>query len=108
MKERNVDKKKQPTESFKMFKNSTFEDGETSKRFYKRKVDLNKQKWVVKSESSSDSESDSSKSEESCVEKNEKNSVPEMNDENFPPLSKDNLKLKVGKVEISDQFFSDG
>ncbi|MFS7904796.1 hypothetical protein Hanom_Chr01g00040251 [Helianthus anomalus] len=29
-----------------------------------------------------------------------------MNDEKFPPLSKENMKLKVGKVEISDQFFS--
>ena len=28
-----------------------------------------------------------------------------MNKENFPSLSKENLKLKVGKVEISDQFF---
>ncbi|MFS7929603.1 hypothetical protein Hanom_Chr04g00334501 [Helianthus anomalus] len=28
-----------------------------------------------------------------------------MNDENFPPLSKENLKLTIGKVEISDQFF---
>ncbi|MFS7963165.1 hypothetical protein Hanom_Chr08g00734901 [Helianthus anomalus] len=69
MNERCVDKKKQPTESFKMFKNSIFETGESSRRFYKRKVDLNKQKWVLKSESSSDNESESSKSEESFVEK---------------------------------------
>ncbi|XP_022018885.1 uncharacterized protein LOC110918914 [Helianthus annuus] len=62
-------------------------------------------KWVVKSESSSDNESDSSKSEESFVVKNDENSVPEMNDEKFPPLSKENLKLKVGKIEISNQFF---
>ncbi|MFS7916703.1 hypothetical protein Hanom_Chr03g00180441 [Helianthus anomalus] len=45
------------------------------------------------------------KSEESSVEKNKKDSVPELNDENFP-LSKENLKLKVGKTEISDQFFT--
>ena len=30
-----------------------------------------------------------------------------MNDENFPPLSKEKLKSKVGKVEISNQFFAD-
>ncbi|KAJ0463236.1 hypothetical protein HanHA300_Chr14g0513331 [Helianthus annuus] len=107
MNEKRVNKTKQPAEKLKLFKNSTFEIGDSSKHFYKRKVNLNKQQWVVKSsESSSDNESDSSKSEESCVEKNKKISVPEMNDENFPPLSKENLKLKVGKVEISDPFFA--
>ena len=86
---------------------STLEVGETSKRFYKRQVDLSKQKWVIKSESSSDNESDSIKSEESLVDKKIVNSVPVLNDENFPSLSKENLMKKVGKVEISNQFFAD-
>ncbi|MFS7962177.1 hypothetical protein Hanom_Chr08g00723591 [Helianthus anomalus] len=30
-----------------------------------------------------------------------------MDNENFPPLSNGNLKSKVGKIEISDQFFSE-
>ncbi|KAJ0537966.1 putative transcription factor interactor and regulator CCHC(Zn) family [Helianthus annuus] len=101
-----VDKTEQTLKNVKMFENSTYEEGERSKHFYKRKGDLNKQKWVAKSESNSDNESDSIKSEESLVEKKSVNSVPEMNDENFPKLSKENLKLKVGKVEISDQFFT--
>ncbi|MFS8034913.1 hypothetical protein Hanom_Chr17g01586811 [Helianthus anomalus] len=83
LKEIHVDKKKQPTE----------------------KVDLNKQKWVVKSldESASD-ESDSIKSEELSVEKNVENYVPPLDDVNFPPLRAENLKSK-GRFEISNQFF---
>ncbi|KAJ0554844.1 hypothetical protein HanHA89_Chr08g0312921 [Helianthus annuus] len=30
-----------------------------------------------------------------------------MNDENFPPLRAENFMKKVGKVEISNQFYSD-
>ncbi|KAJ0431137.1 putative transcription factor interactor and regulator CCHC(Zn) family [Helianthus annuus] len=101
-----VDKSEQSKEKSKMFDNLTFGVDETSKRFYKRKVGSNKQKWVIKSESRSDNESDSIKSEESSVEKIVENSVPEMNNESFPQLSKENLKLKVGKIEISDQFFA--
>ncbi|KAJ0743915.1 putative transcription factor interactor and regulator CCHC(Zn) family [Helianthus annuus] len=86
---------------------STLEVSETSKRFYKRQVDLSKQKWVVKSESNSDNESDSIKSEESLVDKKIVNSVPVVNDENFSSLSKENLMKKVGKVKISNQFFAD-
>ncbi|MFS7962497.1 hypothetical protein Hanom_Chr08g00727311 [Helianthus anomalus] len=96
---------KQSAEKFKVFENSTFKAGESSKHFYKRIINLNKQKWVVISETSSDNESDSSKSEESSVLSSDENSFPEMNDDNFPPFSKENLKLKVGKIEISDQFF---
>ncbi|KAJ0524632.1 hypothetical protein HanHA300_Chr09g0302741 [Helianthus annuus] len=33
--------------------------------------------------------------------------VPTMNDENFPPLCAENFIKKVGKVEISNQFYSD-
>ncbi|KAJ0556828.1 hypothetical protein HanIR_Chr07g0318251 [Helianthus annuus] len=36
----------------------------------------------------------------------EEKSVPPLDDENFPPLRAENLKSKVGKVEISNQFFS--
>ncbi|KAJ0912139.1 putative transcription factor interactor and regulator CCHC(Zn) family [Helianthus annuus] len=93
MKEKYVDKKEQPTEKFKEFKDSTFEVGESSKHFYKRRANLNKHKWVVKkSEVSSGNESDSSKSEEPSVVLNDENFVPTMDDENFPPLSNGNLK----------------
>ncbi|KAJ0436727.1 putative transcription factor interactor and regulator CCHC(Zn) family [Helianthus annuus] len=54
-----------PTKPFKIFKNSKFEVGECSKRFYKRKVKLDNQRWIVKeSNDSSSNDSDSSKSEE--------------------------------------------
>ncbi|KAJ0681282.1 hypothetical protein HanPI659440_Chr16g0634041 [Helianthus annuus] len=111
-----------PTKQFIVFKNSKFEVGECSKRFYKRKLKLNNQKWVVKksddtSTSDSDSskseelfsgyESDSSKSEEPQVEVKSENSMPPLDDANFPPLQAENLKSKVGKVEISNQFFSE-
>ncbi|KAJ0681279.1 hypothetical protein HanPI659440_Chr16g0634001 [Helianthus annuus] len=52
-------------------------------------------------------EFDSTKSEEPRVEKKVEKSVPTMNDENFPPLRAENFIKKVGKVEISNQFYSD-
>ncbi|KAM0016374.1 putative transcription factor interactor and regulator CCHC(Zn) family [Helianthus debilis subsp. tardiflorus] len=106
MNEKCVNKTEQPAEKFKVFKNSTFRTGKSPKRFYKRTIDMNKQKWVVKSESSSDNVSDSSKSEESFVEKNDKNFIPELNDENFSSLTREYLKSKVTKIEISNQFFA--
>ncbi|KAJ0763877.1 putative transcription factor interactor and regulator CCHC(Zn) family [Helianthus annuus] len=102
-----VDKKEQLVKNGILFENSSSEKGESSKCFYKRRRDLSKQKWIVKTESSSDNESDSIKSEESLVDKKIVVSVPEVNDKNFPPLSKENLMKKVGKVEISNQFFAD-
>ncbi|KAJ0887800.1 putative transcription factor interactor and regulator CCHC(Zn) family [Helianthus annuus] len=97
-----------PTEQFKVFKNSKFEVGESSKSFYKRSVNLNNQKWVVKkSEALSGDESDSSKSWEPPIEIKCDNSVLSMDDANFPPLRVENLKQKVDKVEISNQFFSE-
>ncbi|KAJ0537965.1 putative transcription factor interactor and regulator CCHC(Zn) family [Helianthus annuus] len=102
-----VDKKEQLVKNGILFENSSSEKGESSKRFYKRRGDLSKQKWIVKTESSSDNESDSIKSEELLVDKKIVVSVPEVNDKNFPPLSKENLMKKVGKVEISNQFFAD-
>ncbi|KAF5812922.1 putative transcription factor interactor and regulator CCHC(Zn) family [Helianthus annuus] len=106
LKEVVVDKTEPPTEKFKVFKNSTHEVGECSTRFYRRSVKLDNQKWVVKkSEVKSGDESDSIKSEEPHVVKKCENSVPQMDDENFPPLGTENFKSKVGKVEISNQFY---
>ncbi|KAJ0819926.1 putative transcription factor interactor and regulator CCHC(Zn) family [Helianthus annuus] len=108
LKEKVVDKTEPPTEKFKVFKNSTYEVGECSNRFYKRKVNLDNQKWVVKkSDVKFGDESDSTKSEESQVVQKEENSVPQMNDVNFPPLRTKNFKQKIGKVEISNQFYSE-
>ncbi|KAJ0843129.1 putative transcription factor interactor and regulator CCHC(Zn) family [Helianthus annuus] len=108
LKEKVVDKTEPPTQKFKVFKNSTFEVGASSKRFYKRKVDPNNHKWVVKkSDAFSGDESDSSKSEEPQVELKREQSVPTMDDANFPPLWTEHLKQKVGKVKISNQFFSE-
>ncbi|MFS7910217.1 putative transcription factor interactor and regulator CCHC(Zn) family [Helianthus anomalus] len=119
LKEKMVEKAP-PTKQFIVFKNSKFKVGECSKGVYKRKEKLNNQKWVVKKsdgcsrndsdsskseELSSGDESDSSKSAEPQVVKKEENSVPPLDDANFPPLRAENLKLKIGKVEISNQFF---
>ncbi|KAF5815617.1 putative transcription factor interactor and regulator CCHC(Zn) family [Helianthus annuus] len=107
LKEKVVDVKP-PTEQFKVFKNSKYEVGECSKRFYKRRVNLDNQKWVVKkSDVNSGDESDSTKSEEPQVVQKEEKSVPPMDDENFPPLRAENFKQKVGKIEISNQFYSE-
>ncbi|KAJ0883184.1 putative transcription factor interactor and regulator CCHC(Zn) family [Helianthus annuus] len=103
-----VDKTETPTEKFKVFKNSTFEVGECSKRFYRRSVKLDNQKWVVKkSEVKSGNESDSTKSEEPQFDESDENSVPSMDDENFPPLRTENFKRKAGKSEISNQDYSE-
>ncbi|KAJ0742900.1 putative transcription factor interactor and regulator CCHC(Zn) family [Helianthus annuus] len=112
----------------KLFKDSIFEIGESSNKFYKKRAKSDKQKWVVKSlgESSSDDsdrlnseelssgdETDSTKSVESqVVSKCEadvkvEKSVPIVNDEEFPSLRADNYKKRIGKVEISNQFFHD-
>ncbi|KAJ0513421.1 putative transcription factor interactor and regulator CCHC(Zn) family [Helianthus annuus] len=108
LKEKVVDKIEPPTEKFKVFKNSTYEVGECSKRFYKRRVSLNNQTWVVKkSDVKPGNESDSSKSEEPQVEVKSDNSVPSFDDVNFPTLRAENLKSKVGKMEISNQFYSE-
>ncbi|KAF5798421.1 putative transcription factor interactor and regulator CCHC(Zn) family [Helianthus annuus] len=89
------------TENFKIFENSTYEVGECSKKnFYKKKAKDN-QVWVVKKvgETIGD-ESGSTKPEEPQVEV--KDSV---NDDEFPSLEFEKVKQKVGKVEISDQFY---
>ncbi|KAJ0789584.1 putative transcription factor interactor and regulator CCHC(Zn) family [Helianthus annuus] len=97
-----------PTERFKVFKNSKYEGGECLKRFYKRRANLDNQTWVVKkSDVKSGDESDSTKSEEPQIVLKEENLVPPMDDENFPPLRAENFKTKVGKVKISNQFYSE-
>ncbi|KAJ0441355.1 putative transcription factor interactor and regulator CCHC(Zn) family [Helianthus annuus] len=111
-----------PIERTKLFKNSKFEIGECSNKFYKKRAKSDNQKWVVKKsgdsssddsdrsksdELSSGDESDSTKSEEPQVVKNGEKSVPTVDDENFPPLRAKNFKKKIGKVEISNQFYSD-
>ncbi|KAJ0623871.1 putative transcription factor interactor and regulator CCHC(Zn) family [Helianthus annuus] len=112
----------------KLFENSIFEIGESSNKFYKKRAKSDNKKWVVKKvgESSSD-DSDKSKSEElssgdetdsiksvepqvvskcEVVLKDEK-SVPIVNDEEFPSLRAENYKKKIGKIEISNQFYND-
>ncbi|KAJ0603458.1 hypothetical protein HanHA300_Chr02g0038481 [Helianthus annuus] len=108
LKEKAVEKHEPPTETFKIFKNSTFEVGGCSKKFFYKKRAKDNQMWVVKkfSEKFGD-ESDSKKSEEPQVEVKEENSVPPVDDVNFPPLRYKNFKPKVGKVEISNQFYSE-
>ncbi|KAJ0880815.1 putative transcription factor interactor and regulator CCHC(Zn) family [Helianthus annuus] len=106
LKKKVVEKNKLPTKRFKVFENSTFEVGECSKSVCKRKEKLNNQKWVVKNSSdSSGDESDSTKSEEPQVVMKKEKSIPPLDDANFPPLRVENLKSKIGKVEISNQFF---
>ncbi|MFS7945165.1 putative transcription factor interactor and regulator CCHC(Zn) family [Helianthus anomalus] len=58
-------------------------------------------------ELSSGDESDSTKSDEPQVEEKGEKSVPTVDDVNFPPLRAENFKKQIGKVEISNQFYSD-
>ncbi|KAJ0827365.1 putative transcription factor interactor and regulator CCHC(Zn) family [Helianthus annuus] len=117
-----------PLDRTKLFKDSIFEIGESSNKFYKKKAKSDNQKWVVKKvgESSSDdsdgskseelssgNETDSTKTVEPQVVSNgeadvkDENSVPIVNDEEFPLLRAENYKKKIGKVEISNQFYHD-
>ncbi|KAJ0615569.1 putative transcription factor interactor and regulator CCHC(Zn) family [Helianthus annuus] len=97
-----------PTEKFKIFENSTYEAGECSKKnFYKNKAKDN-QMWVVKKlDEKVGDEPDSTKSEEPQVEVKEEKSVSSVDDVKIPPLRTDNFKTKVGKIEISNQFYSE-
>ncbi|KAJ0743670.1 putative transcription factor interactor and regulator CCHC(Zn) family [Helianthus annuus] len=117
-----------PLDRTKLFNNSIFEEGESSNKFYKKNVKSDKQKWVVKKGGeSSSNDSDGSKSEElssgdetdstksvepQVVSKCEadikvEKSVPIVNNEEFPLLRAENYKKKIGKVEISNQFYHD-
>ncbi|KAF5808751.1 putative transcription factor interactor and regulator CCHC(Zn) family [Helianthus annuus] len=92
-----------PTNGSKFFENSKFEVGECSeKNFYKKKGKDN-QVWVAKkNEVNVGDESGSTKQEEPQVKK--KISV---NDEEFPSLKFEEVKKKVGKTEISNQFYKE-
>ncbi|KAJ0604642.1 putative transcription factor interactor and regulator CCHC(Zn) family [Helianthus annuus] len=92
-----------PTNRPKIFENSKFEVGECSeKNFYKKKGKDN-QVWVAKKgEVNVGNESGSTKPEEPQVE--EKISI---NDEEFPSLKFEEVKKKVGKTEISNQFYKE-
>ncbi|KAJ0869507.1 hypothetical protein HanRHA438_Chr11g0489901 [Helianthus annuus] len=111
-----------PIDRTKLFKNSKFKIGECLNRFYKKRAKSDNQKWVVKKsvdsssddsdrskseELSSGDESDSTKSEEPQIVENGEESAPTVDYENFPPLRAENFKKKIGKVEISNQFYSD-
>ncbi|KAM0051998.1 putative transcription factor interactor and regulator CCHC(Zn) family [Helianthus debilis subsp. tardiflorus] len=102
-----------PIDRTKLFKNSKFEIGECSNKFYKKGAKSNNQKWVVKKsidsssddsdrskseELSSGDESDFIKSEKPQVEENGEKSVSTVDDENFPPLRAENFKKKIGKI----------
>ncbi|KAJ0800119.1 putative transcription factor interactor and regulator CCHC(Zn) family [Helianthus annuus] len=117
-----------PIDRTKLFQDSTFEIGESSNKFYKKRAKSDNQKWLVKKvgENSSD-DSDRSKSEElssgdetdsvksvephdvskcEAILKDEK-PVPIVNDEEFPSFRAENYKKKIGKTEISNQFYND-
>ncbi|KAF5755650.1 putative transcription factor interactor and regulator CCHC(Zn) family [Helianthus annuus] len=108
-----------PIDRTKLIKNSKFEIGEGSNRFYKKRAKSDNQKWVFKKsgnsssddsdrskseELSSGDESDSTKSEEPQVEENGEKSVPTVDDENFPPLRAENFKKKIGKLRLQTNF----
>ncbi|KAJ0805365.1 putative transcription factor interactor and regulator CCHC(Zn) family [Helianthus annuus] len=108
MKEKIVEKTELSTRKFTGFENSTYEKGESSKSASKRIDNATNQKWVVKgSGKKSGDDSDSIKSEEPHVEKEIVRKIPKVDDVNFPPLNAKNYKSKIGKVEISNQFYSD-
>ncbi|MFS7952732.1 hypothetical protein Hanom_Chr07g00610401 [Helianthus anomalus] len=64
--------------------------------------------WVVKKvDVKIGDESNSTKLDEPQVEVKEENSVPPVDDVHFPPFNAENFKSNVGKVEISNQFYSE-
>ncbi|KAJ0569571.1 putative transcription factor interactor and regulator CCHC(Zn) family [Helianthus annuus] len=92
-----------PTEKLKVFENSTYVVGECSKKNMYEKKGKDNQVWVVKRNDVNDGdESGSIKLEEPQVE--EKISV---NDDDFPSLKFEEVKKKVGNVEISNQFYNE-
>ncbi|KAJ0930973.1 putative transcription factor interactor and regulator CCHC(Zn) family [Helianthus annuus] len=92
-----------PTNRPKIFENSKFEVGECSKKNKYEKKGKDNQVWVAKKgEVNVGDESGSTKPEEPQVEK--KISV---NDEEFPSLKFEEVKKKVGKNEISNQFYKE-
>ena len=77
------------------------------KNFYKRKA-KNTQVWVVKkADEKVGDDSGSTKPEEPQGKIKEVNSVFSVSDDEFSSLKFEEIKQKVGKVEISDQFYSE-
>ncbi|KAJ0480823.1 putative transcription factor interactor and regulator CCHC(Zn) family [Helianthus annuus] len=92
-----------PTEKLKVFENSTYEVGECLKKNMYEKKGKNNQMWVVKKvDVNVGDESGSTKPEEPQVE--EKISVT---DDEFPSLKFEDVKKKIGKVDISKQFYTE-
>ncbi|KAJ0501392.1 putative transcription factor interactor and regulator CCHC(Zn) family [Helianthus annuus] len=90
-----------PTNRPKIFENSKFEVGECSKKNKYEKKGKDNQVWVAKKdEVNVGNESGSTKPEEPQVEKKIL-----VNDEEFPSLKFEEVKKKVGKTEISNQFY---
>ncbi|KAF5803086.1 putative transcription factor interactor and regulator CCHC(Zn) family [Helianthus annuus] len=97
-----------PTENFKIFENSIHEVGECLKKNVYKKKGKDNQVWVVKKvDEKVGDDSGSTKPEEPQGEVKEVNSVFSVSDDEFPSLKFGEIKQKVGKVEISDQFYSE-
>ncbi|MFS7956849.1 putative transcription factor interactor and regulator CCHC(Zn) family [Helianthus anomalus] len=92
-----------PTEKLEVFENSTYEVGECSKKnLYEKKGKYN-QVWVVKkNDVNVGDDSGSTKPEEPQVGKK-----ISMNDDDFPSLKFEEVKKKIGKVDISKQFYTE-
>ncbi|KAJ0916623.1 putative transcription factor interactor and regulator CCHC(Zn) family [Helianthus annuus] len=92
-----------PTNRLKIFENSKYEVGECSKKNFYKKKEKDNQVWVVKkNDENVGDESGSTKPEKPQVE--EKISV---NDDDFPSLKFEEVKKKIGKVDISKQFYTE-
>ncbi|MFS7998244.1 putative transcription factor interactor and regulator CCHC(Zn) family [Helianthus anomalus] len=92
-----------PTEKLRIFENSKFEVGECSQKNKYKKKGKDNQVWVAKKdEVNVGDESGSTKPDEPHVEKKIL-----VNDEEFPSLKFDEVKKKVGKTEISNQFYKE-
>ncbi|KAF5802893.1 putative transcription factor interactor and regulator CCHC(Zn) family [Helianthus annuus] len=103
LKEKVFEKDEKPTEQVKIFENSIHEIGECSKKNVYKKKGKDNQVWVVKKvDEKVGNESGSTKPEEPQIEV--KDSV---NDEEFPSLKFEEIKQKIGKVEISNQFYTE-
>ncbi|KAJ0820319.1 hypothetical protein HanPSC8_Chr16g0706531 [Helianthus annuus] len=86
----------------KFLKIQKYEVGECSKKNFYKKKEKDNQVWVVKkNDENVGDESGSTKPEKPQVE--EKISV---NDDDFPSLKFEEVKKKIGKVDISKQFYS--
>ncbi|KAF5760435.1 putative transcription factor interactor and regulator CCHC(Zn) family [Helianthus annuus] len=92
-----------PTEKLRMFENSKFEVGECSQKNKYEKKGKDNQVWVAKKDDVIvGDESGSTKPEEPQVEKKIL-----VNNEEFPSLKFEEVKKKVGKTEISNQFYKE-